>query len=119
MAGRRKPDASFIRRSKVDPKHKKALTGRKMGGSKDLEHVLTTIDGASTTVEIGTLMPSTSVASGRRSLFKVTRVDLEIDAVYGIEVPKCPMPWWKWNLLRRKGLVDDEMLEDFNVVTEG
>lgn len=116
--GRRNESSKIIRRSKVDPKYKKALSRRQMKAGEP-EHVLTTIDGASRTAEVGYLMTSTSISSGRRSLFKVTRVDEEIDAVYGIEVPKCPMPWWKWNVLRRKGLVDDEMLEDFNAVTEG
>lgn len=108
-------DNGFIRRSKVDPKGKKGLS-RRRGVD---EHVLTTVDGCSTNIEVGYVFPCASVATGKRHLFKVTRVDPEIDTVYGVVVERCPMPWWKWNSYRRRGLVDNDMLDDFSAKTEG
>lgn len=83
------------------------------------EHVLNTIDGSSSQVTIGELIPSHSESTGGRYLFKVVRVDVELDTVFGVIIERCPMPWWKWNSLWRKGLVDEEALEDFNRSTEG
>lgn len=116
MGSRKKEDVpGFVRWSKVDKKRKKALAGRRAAG----ECVLTTVDNAAASVEIGSIMPANDVATGGRHLFKVTRVDKDIDAVYGVIVPKLPMPWWKWNNLWRQGLVDDDYLEEFNRTTTG
>lgn len=87
------------------------------------EHVLSTIDGAAQNIldcdDIGSLMPSESLSSGGRHLFQIVRVDVELDAVYGVIVERCPMPWWKWNRAKREGLVDDGYLEEFNRTSEG
>lgn len=116
MASRKKEDVpGFVRWSKVDKGRKKALLGRRNID----EHVLTTIDNASASVEIGSLMPATDAATGKRHIFKVVRVDRDLDAVYGVIVPKLPMPWWKWNNEWRKGLVTEAELDEFNLTTSG
>lgn len=102
-------------KKKVDPKRKKALAGRR---NLD-EVVLTTVDGASRNVPIDYFMPSADASTGKRGLFRVVRIDREIDAVYGVQVEKLPMPWWKWNKLWREGAVDEEYLEEFNRTTVG
>lgn len=116
MASRKKEDVDgFVRHSKVDKARKKALAGRR-----NLEEVvLNTVDNAAASIEVGEVFPSKDLATGREGIFRVTRVDQDIDAVYGVAVPKLPMPWWKWNSLRRKGLVDESDLEVFNQKVSG
>lgn len=117
MGSRKKKEdvPGFVRNSKVDKERKKAKAARRNVD----ERVLTTIDNASAGVYIGELIPSTDAATGKQHTFKVTRVDRELDAVYGVIIPKLPMPWWKWNNLWRKGLVTDEELDEFNRTTSG
>lgn len=103
------------KKKRVDPKRKKALAGRRNVD----EVVLQTVDGASRNVEIDYFMPSSDAATGKRGVFRVVRVDREIDAVYGVDVGRLPMPWWKWNRLWREGAVDEKYLEEFNRTTVG
>lgn len=87
---------------------KKAEGLRKPG-----EQVLNTIDGASRTIQIDSLMPGTSTTTGEERLYRIMRVDEELDAVYAVVVAGSPMPWWKWNNMLTKGLVDGEVLDEF------
>lgn len=103
------------KKQKVDPKRKKALASRRNID----EVVLTTVDGASRYVGVDYFMPSSDAATGKSGMFRVVRVDPEIDAVYGVEVGKLPMPWWKWNQLWEQGAVDEGYLEEFNRTTLG
>lgn len=96
-------------RSNVDKQYKRAIKGRKNAD----EIPLKCVDGAAQTIEIGYVMPGTCAITEKRMLVQIVRVNREIDAVYGVKIAGLPMPWWKWNTLRRQGLVDDEYLAEF------
>lgn len=105
--GRKKKNPLYPMRSNVDKQWKRAIKGRRNAD----EIALKCVDGAAQTIEIGYVMPGTCAVTGKQVLVKIVRVDKEIDAVYGVKIPALPMPWWKWNTLRRKGLVSDDDLE--------
>jgi hypothetical protein len=106
-----------MRMAKRNTTQKKSDRRKANAAREEDEHVLSTIDGASGRIEIGSLIPSKSDSSGGRHLFRVTRTNEELDVVFGVIIERCPMPWWKWNNFRREGLVTDEMLEEFNATT--
>ena len=96
---------NLVRASKVDPKRKKALAARKPG-----EHVLLTIDGASSTVKVGEVFPCSAADRMTRRLYEVVRTNVEIDAVYAREIVSMDLPWWKYNIMKAKGVVDESCL---------
>lgn len=110
--------STFERRKKRTGTQKKSDRKKANATRKPNEHVLNTIDRASETIEIGSLIPSRSESTGGSHLFKVVRVDKELDCVFGVIIERCPMPWWKWNVMWRKGIVTEEELDEFNQMTE-
>lgn len=64
-----------------------------------MERTLRTIKGASRNMPVGAIYPIATTVSipGDMRFYRVTRVDADKDAVYGVVVPEPEGPWWRAN----------------------